>query len=596
MKKIFMMAAAAALAFGVSGCNNDKTPIVGVDGTETLMGISITLPSDMGNTRQTPTEVAGKNEENAVKSLDIFVFDGNGNRPADATLHHYRWDNTSTPSFTAAFPQPSSGSTYNATVSFPTISGAVRVYVGLNLPSAFGTSGFATETALKAAASTTAVLAGSGNLASNGIVMFTDMVTGNLETVPSTTAIADLPAANKLDLEAYRTVAKLTTSSVAAANANMTVTWTPIGSITPTLKYDVKHWYVFQSGISSFVAPNYNIAQYVVGSGPTPTQPPVTQAPGGFSSTGASSSAPFYNKYEFLSDYMADGKVTEKLLVNTASSMSSGTFAAGETGASASTINAKYIGENTGITGTSWGSSTFAFISTGVTVNAAVAWDATAKAVKWEEITGEYGFGKTDATIYYIRYDNKNYITNSLTKLSDIRTGVALRDHQVVIQPDAASCNNPRPDGFIDKIASEFDSEYGFETFVFEAGYAHFPFFMGQGTTNNPRPFDVLRNQFIHLNVTGMEQTLNDGVFPGYPGQSTTKLYPGAVVAQPLNPTADSPNVGNPQVPIDISQADNNPAPHNPNEPVIQTQTAVTVTVNVNPWTYKVNNGTIGNH
>jgi hypothetical protein len=380
-------------------------------------------------------------------------------------------------------------------------------------------------------------------------------------------------------VDVYRAVAKITVSTAGNGTApfnpnSYPIEWTATidGGTNPvTLTYKPVHWYVFQSAHTSYVAPNYDIKSWVTGTGtaPGPGDRPKTFAPGERQTVAGG----LYNEYDHLTTYMDDGMTTKKRVWNTFTGENVSTQATVADG----TGNSKYVGENAPDI-TRYGTGTFVFFSTQVTVNAAAEWvgNTSSGEVKW--IAADYGSGKATDDIYYIRYNGNVWVTDAQIKVDNMLRRFAEKDWRVVIGTD------PDPavdDGYTYMTAAEFQAARGFETFIYQDGYVHFQWFVDNMNQDNAH--DVLRNQFIHMSITGVSQTANKDIILGYPGQTTGKNYPGPVAAPG---GATSPISGNPDTPIDPTQSDNNPYQRDPNEPVDPTQTAIAVSVQINPWTY----------
>jgi hypothetical protein len=127
---------------------------------------------------------------------------------------------------------------------------------------------------------------------------------------------------------------------------------------------------------------------------------------------------------------------------------------------------------------------------------------------------------------------------------------------------------------------SDFCTALSFNYTRYPAGYVHFlKWINGRGVND----YEVLRNQFIHMQVTGMNQD-NEGVFSagGYPGQEPEKSYDANG-----NVVSTGGDAGNPKKPV-------NPNAGIEDEPINPAPTLIQVNVKVNPWTYRLNEIELG--
>lgn len=189
-----------------------------------------------------------------------------------------------------------------------------------------------------------------------------------------------------------------------------------------------------------------------------------------------------------------------------------------------------YIGENKQLP-SQYQNTTYAFVATTVTTNKVAKWNSSTEVVDWE--TADYSSIKD---VYVVSCkDGATYITNVEADATEIGTEL-----------------------------NTLESDASFATvYTYKAGYVHFMVPLNKYADNDYR---IGRNEFIHLNVTGIKTI--DSVFPGYPGDEDDP-------EKPVDPTDKTPGV--------------NPDPHDPTDPIDDEPAVLNVVITIKPWIYKDN-------
>jgi hypothetical protein len=335
MKKIQILAMAAVMAFGLTGCNKNETgPKHGTEGPKAKLSLTFTLPASA--TRAADGEPLNATaQESTVSTVDVFVFTSAGVQ-AEVGGHTA----LSISDFTG------SDGVYTTIANIETLSGGKIIYVGINLPAALRVP-YATESDLLKVVETVTVMS-----IDNSFTMFSGAILADLksETVlPVNTVSADID----------RVVAKVATSSSDASFAN---TWTEPGL---TMTYTVKNFRVIQWAVKSYVAPNY-------------------WSPGGKEKTLIDDAT----ATDVLNAFAVDAASTPVTILNPhptddADIVNMGGFYVGENAPKATT-NAR---------------TTYAMVATTVMCDMEATWDAAAGDVVWSAVAGGFGNGTSDVYV-----------------------------------------------------------------------------------------------------------------------------------------------------------------------------------------------------
>lgn len=484
-----MFAAAALLTLGATSCtkeSGDGSAKI-IEGKETKMSLSLKMRTP--GTRSIGTPVPGTGAESAVNTVNVYVFNAQGDAVA---VGAYTTLDVAT-SFTKT------GDTYvlNASNEILTISGSNRVYIGVNLPASMNTR-YATEAALLSVIENVNTLYTNDNF-----VMFSDVEA----TVLLPIGDPSLPASgvNELSMNVNRLSSKIAVS--APTSALPSVVWTAPGTTHHdlTLTYTVSHFRVYNGAKQSFVAPNYWI-------GGDNSGLPLTYSP-----TATGSLYTWNESNAFGQTNVFVGAIPGDL----------------------NSLPAAYTGENAVYPPLNR-NTTLVMVATTINVDMAADWDSTLEAVVYDDAT-PYGNGSSDVFVVKVTSGNANgtfYITDELAKAENIFYGL-----------EGAGINS--------------------SIFTYEMGYVHFPVYLnGTGVTAGYNNYGIYRNQFLRVGVVSVAG--GPGRFPGTPGVS-----------------------GDPGKAADVLDPDG-PNPRNPDELVDPTEEAeLTVTIEVSPWDYIVNDDII---
>ena len=586
-----MIAAVAALGLGAYSCQNGPGDDLGKpgDGEGTGMLMTIRMSSAHGGTRADDFDpIKATAAEDILASIDIWVFDADGNKPDDNALHHKRFTVGDHLATTTEFIETEERSgIFEMQAPWRTLAGDVRVWVGTNLPNGLADTNFATEALMLDVVNDIADLSTLSE--TKGLAMFSSPANAEVtfQLIPRGETFDDQEDGfNEVTIPVYRIVSKAVATY--DQGGDWEIEWT--GDNAPTLTYTATHWRVMQYAYSTWDAPHYDVAKYNSVAPDGGNVRPATYAnlptPGGIAN---------YERGIEGQGGDATGTATELYF---------GSFGGDDDVLSANAVADKeaiYIGENSRIGVDAVGSlnknTTFAYISAGVLVDKIATWDTSAKTIVWANADEPYGMVNEDnednenTDIILIYWNGKEYFmpaTGDVTPGPDgdgtddgvavIINGIAASLGQMVLADQNAVqavidqwiLDNPtltyptHYDGPTLITMEEFKADQGFATYTYPQGYVHFLYWINpyQNVRNNQ--YEVLRNQFIHLSVNGM--AANDGHFPGRPGDPE---YP--------------------RIPIDPTEDENNPDPLEPDDPVDPAPTDVIIHVEAKPWTYRVN-------
>ncbi len=593
MRKIFIIAAAAALSVGVSSCQKNGGDDAGNgNGEQTSAKINFVLGATGGSSRaENNAPIGATSNETSVSNVHVFVFKPGGTAKADFGAY------TAIPSgselFTDWFDKTTVGNvtTYamKSGKSVETSTGSVRIWVGVNLPAAvtaqIPSGGFANEDAMLAVVGTAVTMS-----TDNSFTMFSAVAAEpSLEKVLPGEPV---PAGNIIPISVDRVVAKVVASArkdVFPANTGYVVNWTPgldAGTVDATataaggvkLTYFVSHWRMFQNATDSWVAPHYSLP---LGAG---------QYADTYKGTSTDSSINSYNESTLNN---------EKAFIVPASSVSpTDDELKGNPTTGLGAAQREYVGENA--SNGDRVSTSYVFISMKVQANAKAVWNNDINDILWvatptwgaDMVTNNDSNAKDIHVIQWDASAGRRYFTQK-EDVGAIAAGVAMRASKTGgrnynITTDGVSDGYPENGEEI--TMADFlvlYPQFVIKEYVFHNGYTHHHFYLNNAGTNR---FDLLRNQFVHLEVTGLNDTGEEATFGAYKftgtvgednEQSSYYLAPGQMT-----------RTGSPRIPIDPMSA-LNPDPLTPGT-IQPERTTMMITTNLRPWVYRYNTMTIG--
>lgn len=212
-------------------------------------------------------------------------------------------------------------------------------------------------------------------------------------------------------------------------------------------------------------------------------------------------------------------------------------FTSGVNAQSGTDFDCVYITENAPQV-TTYGNTTYAFIRTSATVNRTAQLNTDGDDIEWSTTDASYGAGVTgNADIYVFNYKGHTYLADK-TNYDAILAARPLKDNDEIVN-----------------------------VFIYRSGYVYFQVYLNKDTnTGNDyvkNAYHVNRNQFIHVNVTGVNAKFE--VFPGYPGEKSNP-------EKPINPGDKTPE---------------NPDPVDPTEEIDPSRADLKVNITIKPWDYK---------
>lgn len=471
--KLFTMATLVLLS--MSNCAKGPNEVgPSQEGKPARFGLSFTLPTDAA-TRATQM---ANSTESKVASITVFVFDAGGRAMEIGGYTHFGGED-----LTAAFSNGPNMNDPNYVLReayyIESIAGTARIYVAINLPNP---QAYATEAALKSVWDEVADLS-----VANNFTMLSEAEVTTL--VPYITG--DSASVNHVDVNVGRVVSKL----VATARLNPMLGSGPFATGIG-LRYNILSYNVYNEALDSYLV----------------KQATTRSTLNDFDSSYAKGS-------KTLTQYNTDEQQQPYL----------------------SGLDCFYIGENnsklaTGAGGLSRvGKTTYAMVTTKVTVNKNAVWNDATGVVEW---TGTGNTTSPDIDLYIIKTTiegvDYTYICTSESASDAIKTGLGGKG-----------------------IAAT--------SFKYPESYVHFLVWLNKDGLND---YNIGRNEFIHLQIMGIRNIdgFGNGIFPGYPGEEDDP-------EKPTDPTGDT----------------NNPDKKDPEDPVDGAPAMIQVHVTVLPWTYKLN-------
>ncbi len=344
------------------------------------------------------------------------------------------------------------------------------------------------------------------------------------------------------------------------------------------LTYFVSHWRVFQNATDSWVAPHYTLP---LGNG---------QYADTYKGTSTDSSINSYNESTLNNE--------KAFIVPASLNSPSDDELKGNPATGLGIAQREYVGENA--SNGDREKTSYVFISFKVQANAKAVWSTTANDIVWVAATtwGADMVTTTDANakdIYVIQWDasaGRRYFTQK-EDVDAIATGVAMRASKTGgrnynITPTGV--DDGYPENGIEITMADFlilYPQFVIKQYIFHNGYTHHHFYLNNVDVNR---FDLLRNQFVHLEVIGLNDSGDEATFGAYKftgtvgennEEATYYLSPGVMT-----------RTGNPRIPID-PMSPLNPDPLTPGT-IQPERTTMMVNVNLRPWVYRYNAVTIG--
>ena len=564
MRKIFLMAAAAATLFASCTKEENGGDLPG-NGEPAKVGFSFKLPESAFTRANGDPQPASNPDEISVKRISVFIFDVNG---MPATVNPYtKFDDTEV---AAAFAKTSVSNndvyTLQEDYYIETNSGKAHIYVGVNLPASLDKA-YANETDLlsakananneKAGAATTDATfakAGEFTMFGQGLDPVTKLPAVDLkeweEGTPTTL--------NTVTVDVQRVVSKVVgttrqaTFSATKAGSTDLAYWGL--STNPTndmlLKYDIVGYNVYSELAESYLG--YRAGRSVWDS--------------------------IYDQYESffknstgVAAWLGDG-------THAGANKAMTVFAGSGPNAALKDLAGFYVGENyssknpDGAGASLNGNTTYAMVATKVKINYTAAWDATDKKVVWNQIPGSpTNYTTGTETLYVVEATVREtgkietFISTIEADAEAIIDGLEDMRHPPVSNPDADAI----PGNGDEMIEYPVYSSVSTVPYVYKESYVHFLVWLNRDGFND---YNVGRNQFIHVNVTGVTGMDGNGnnIFPGYPGEED-----------------------DPSKPIDITKNDNNPDPKIITGKIEGGKALLKVVITVKDWIYRENGGVL---
>ncbi len=492
MKKIFLMAAAAATLFASCAKEDNGQDISGNDG-DSKVSVSFTIPAEALATRADQPAIS--TAETAIKKAYVFVFDNSGTKAS--TGGYTVLDATD-------FADPvaeGDGWKYTQKNAFETVAGNVRIYVGINLPTDLVTgwdvNGPANEAALLAVIEDVEGLWEYTNATTGEFAMFSPVKTPNLPKYKEGDPIVPV------EVSVSRVVSKVVTT---ADKETFVIEWG--GTDDVELTYTIKEFNVYNEAFQSYLVEhattlskddnNDDRNDYLYGF----DQSYFKNALGTGAAGGANLTITGFEDVAVGNQYVVGAPELTAL-------------------------PGFYIGENKstlaeGAEGLSRvGNTTYAMVAAQVSVTKFATWVEAAGDVPAHAEWAENGTWRAGDDIFIVKGATHpyTYIAASKTEADKIAVGVGLTTGSV---------------------------------FTYTKGWVHFLVWLNKDK-NVVNKADVGRNEFIHLNVNGIVgiDGNGNGKFPGYPGDPTDPEKP----IDPSGDDPNNPDPIEPEDPIDGAPA-----------------------------------------
>ncbi len=570
MKKIFLMAAAVATLF--ASCAKEENGGGKVDSGEAKaaqVGFSFEIPTPAPATRA-ETQIS-TNDEVKVNRISVFIFDETG---APATLNPYTHFDAADVALAFATTNNTVGQktrfTLNEEYYIETVSGKAHLYVGINLPASLDHA-YASEAALWAAKSNANAegmiapetgethVTGEGFATPADFTMFgqamdsgkpeitlNEYVEGDDQTLTEVPVIVERVVSKVVGTTqaAVFTAVKQGADAIAPAAADYAVWTKPAAAAGLQLIYTIQSYNVYNEMSESYLA--YQAGKSV-----------------------------WASIYDDLQSYFKDlaGNTTAFVLgTSTGKNMVIGddrvyditasnhqlTSAVDPTlaGLEGFYIGENYSNKNPSATNLSRNeSTTYAMVATTVSTNKIATWDESVvgdnvSKVAWSNAPSDRTEGTEDLFIVRAFNGETNveeiYISTDKDEAEDIQDGLY-----------ALTTDGETMEG--DRSNAVYSSSVLYD---YLDSYVHFKVWLNRDGFND---YNIGRNQFVHLHVTGIVgmDGNGNGLFPGNPGDPDDPK-------KPIDPDGDDPT-----------------------GPVDGTQAKLKVVITVKDWTYKYNGGVL---
>lgn len=527
-----------------TNCSNDVSDPEMGSGQEATIKFSFKLPPE---TKSTRAEIPGNTVENQISGIMIYVYDQAGNPPTEPTKASFGpYDLNNTAEFIK------NGSVYEMVNPVKTTDGTKRIYVVANTNTAspandLGT--FGTESQLLSRIYDVHKAGTQGALINyNATPVVTHIVfagSTQQQLLPFTSG-----QTNQVQVDIERTVSRVITT---CDDGSFTGEWTSGNNYTLTIsKFLVKQdAYKGVVGQNYFDAPNATRKKTLISETPQPNWYNVVNQ-----------YLPFYYLPSGLGNNIDIDYVDILPTPNSETELTD--------------LKGFYIGEN--VTNTTdkdaqHGNTTYAWIQTRLAL----------------EKTAELNGAETE--VVYTGGSLSGTETFHLVRVRGVQDYICRPENSVAVAT------------FLHSIYPNDVS-----TYEFPFGFIYYRIFLNRvGPDGKPLgeedKYNVYRNQFIHLDITGVVMSgeagdPNDPTVPGGPG-GFGPGYPGNPPADTTNPDDPGPKVPvdpfNPPVidPNDPTKPGggpgDNPNPHEPEEPIDETEADLKVNITIKPWEYMYN-------
>lgn len=309
MKFKSILATALAAVVALSSCSKEDSGVDPVDGSKARMNLSFTLPQEV----KTRADQDANPNESFVETIAVYIFN---NGVAAGTGGYTIFDDIDN-----QFDKAGGVYTLKAANNIQTVSGDMKIYVAINLPTP---KAYSTESALLAAYEDVADM--------SVALKFTMLSAAKSETLVAYDEDDAAATTTSVEMEIDRVVSKLVATS---NSATYKATWTGPDAI--ELDYTIAGYNVYNEATNSFLVEQ----------------------------------ATTKSTLNLLDASYAKGNKTVAV----------GAYSQGDASLTALT-NGYYIGENNQ-TPSEYGNTTYAFVATTVTTNKVAKWNTTTKVVDW---------------------------------------------------------------------------------------------------------------------------------------------------------------------------------------------------------------------
>ena len=570
MKKIFLMAAAAATLLASCAKEENGDGKVGSgEAKAAQVGFSFEIPTTAPATRA-ETQIS-TDDEVKVNRISVFIFDETG---SPATLGHYTHFDAADvdDAFTTAETNgQKTRFTLNEDYYIETVSGKAHLYVGINLPVSLDHA-YASEALLWAAKSNANAegmiapetgethVAGEGFATTEDFTMFgqamasgkpeitlNEYVEGNdltLTEVPVSVERVVSKVVGTTQASAFSAV-KQGVDAIVPAAADYAVWTKPAAAAGLQLIYTIQSYNVYNEMSESYLA--YQAGKSVWASIYDDLQSYFKDLAGNTAAfeLGTSTGKNKVIGDDRVYDITASNHQTTSAVDPTLAELEG--FYIGE----------NYSNKNPNATNLSRkGTTTYAMVATTVSTNKIATWDESVvgdnvSKVAWSNAPGDRTEGTED--LFIVRAFNgvtnveEIYISTDSTEAKQINNNLY----------NTVTTDGEAMEG--DRSNAVYSSS---QWFTYLDSYVHFKVWLNRDGFND---YNIGRNQFVHLHVTGIVgmDGNGNGLFPGNPGDPDDPK-------KPIDPDGDVPD-----------------------EPVDGNRAKLKVVITVKDWTYRFNGGVL---